>query len=189
MDTADKQNLSQTGKEIEEYYERFVLNANKNNANKNKDPWYTRDDIHSNTNNFVSFLDGDYNEFKKFMTNEVATLKDAFTNLNFIKPEEKMKANSLELENKILKDEVLELREMVSKLVENLCKNNEAPETKGSNQNFSRQNQSTISYQNKLVENSSHSERINNNDRNDMNKWLIPKRTSPPINVNTNVGN
>ena len=131
MDTADKQNLSQTGKEIEEYYERFVLNANNNNVNKNKDPWYThRDDIHSNTNNFVSFLDGDYNEFKRFMTKKVAALKDVFTNLNFIKPEEKMKANSLELENKRLKDEVLELGEMVSKLVENLCKNNDAPEIK-----------------------------------------------------------
>ena len=103
---------------IEEYYERFVLNANKNNVNKNKDPWYThRDDIHSNTNNFVSFLDGDYNEFKKFMTNELAALKDAFTNLNFIKPEEKMKANSLELENKRLKDEVLELHEISGKSV------------------------------------------------------------------------
>ena len=127
-----------SGKEIEEYYERFVLNANKNNVNKNKDPLYThRGDIHCNTNNFISFLDGDYNELKKFVANEVAALKDAFTNLNFIKPEKKLKANSLELENKRLKDEVLEMREMVSKLVENLCKNNDAPETKGSNQNFS----------------------------------------------------
>ena len=66
------------------------------------------------------------------MTNEVDALKDDFTNLNFIKPEEKIKANSLELENKRLKDEVLELREMVSKLVENMCKNNDQSETNGS---------------------------------------------------------
>ena len=65
-----------------------------------------------------NFMEADYIEFKHFVTNEMSILKQAIENIDFnlIFSEQNGK-KILENENKNLKKEVLDLRQMVNDLV------------------------------------------------------------------------
>ena len=94
--------------------------------------------------NSISFLAGDYTDFKKYVTGEIFALKDAFDTLATTESEIEMKSKYkfLELENKRMKNEISELRGMLKKFVNISCENKSSKQSENS-----RQNQSTVPIQ------------------------------------------
>ena len=147
--------------------------------------WNTGD----NNLNSISFLAGDYTDYKKYVTGKFFALKDAFDTLATTESEieKKSKYKFLELENKRMKNEISELRGMLKKFVNISCENKSSKQSENS-----RQNQSTVPIQVDVENSNPNSNSIqdkkmfDNTQKYELNKWLIPKRST--VNIKTNNG-
>ena len=129
-----------------------------------------------------NFMEADYIEFKHFVTNEMSILKQAIENIDFnlIFSEQNGK-KILENENKNLKKEVLDLRQMVNDLVNRVCE-----------KNFEISEEDAVIRRNHpsgTIKTNVYKKTLEINDitiKNNLEKWLIPKRTLSQKNISVN---
>ena len=180
-------------REIDEFYDKIILKVTTSDKRDNTESMGIAKDNLVNTNINTSYRSGsgwnddglnyieqDYNEFKSFTTGKLFSLRndlDILINKNCEK-------TTLENENKMLRTEVSDLRNMVKDLVESLCSRNievVEDDAKINQKSFSRRNHSNGTNQ-KITDKNTPKE-INNTNNDDLSKWLLPKRFIPPINL------
>ena len=171
-----------TTRNAENNADTFIVDSVYNN-NNNKVILQVKDQVGKSWNDgnvTVDRMQTDFEDFKRFVTVEIAQLKEVFSRINI--GETDVERKYLEIENENLRSEVNELRKMVKDLVDNMCKSNIEYSDIVKIDKVSRQNHSSGKIQ--MSEKSRNETPIYVNDDignvvdNGMSsKWLLPKKT------------